>query len=439
MKKWREISFLVVIVLLSAAFRLYRLGSVPPGLTNDEADTAYDAYSILRTGRDQWGEFLPVTSFRGFGDNRLPIYTYAVVPSVSIFGLTPFAVRLPSALFGTLTVIVFYLFLMYIFRNRLISLIGAVLLAINPWHIAVSRVGLESNLAALLILSGIYFLYLAVRKPVLYLPAFIAMGLSLLTYTTSIMLVPVLTLTFFLLYREAFRQALKPVAAGLLGLAILTGILLRSGSNSGTRLGQVSFTNDPGIVNGINERRGACTGRLPVPVCQLVFNKVPFYALKLATNYISHFSPQLLVIDGTETQYSILPKRGLYYFTMIPLLLMGTYAVLREKYRGKVFVMVWLMAAAVPDTLTGTGHYSRYFISIVPFIILAAYGCRSLFRGNLRWMAYLLGILMALEVILFTVEYYTYFPVYYSRFSNQTVCTIQNNTYITRFIPDSIP
>jgi 4-amino-4-deoxy-L-arabinose transferase-like glycosyltransferase len=89
---------LAVIIIVGFFLRFYMLGSVPAGLTSDEADTGYDAYSILVSGRDQWGQFLPITSFKGFGDNRSPLYTYLVVPFVGLFDLSPFAVRLPSAL-----------------------------------------------------------------------------------------------------------------------------------------------------------------------------------------------------------------------------------------------------------------------------------------------------------------------------------------------------
>ena len=91
MKNFKNIFLLAFIVLLALFLRIYLLGIVPPGLTNDEADIGYDAYAILITGSDQWGNFLPTTSFMGFGDYRLPLYTYLVVPFVKIFNLNSFS------------------------------------------------------------------------------------------------------------------------------------------------------------------------------------------------------------------------------------------------------------------------------------------------------------------------------------------------------------
>ena len=92
--------YLVLVILLAAFLRFYQLGNIPAGLTNDEANTGYDAYSILLTGKDQWGTFLPITNFKGFGDFPPPIYRYLSVIQIHFLGLNPFAVRLSLRLQG---------------------------------------------------------------------------------------------------------------------------------------------------------------------------------------------------------------------------------------------------------------------------------------------------------------------------------------------------
>src|SRR5687768_12237216 len=90
---------LVVIMIVAAILRLWKLGSIPPGLTPDEASLGYNAYSILKTGRDEYGQLFP-TVFKSFGDYKPGLYTYAVIPFVALFGLNEWTVRLPSALAG---------------------------------------------------------------------------------------------------------------------------------------------------------------------------------------------------------------------------------------------------------------------------------------------------------------------------------------------------
>src|SRR3989339_2178944 len=99
---------LVLIVLLGFFLRTWKLGENPPGLYWDEVSLGWNGYSVLRTGMDEHGRFLPIDTFFAFGDYKPPLYIYAVVPSIWLFGLNEFAVRLPSALAGTLLVVVTY-------------------------------------------------------------------------------------------------------------------------------------------------------------------------------------------------------------------------------------------------------------------------------------------------------------------------------------------
>ncbi|MFZ5845558.1 MAG: glycosyl transferase, partial [Patescibacteria group bacterium] len=103
MKKLQLI-ILTLILIIAATLRLYRLSVIPPGVNRDEASIGYTAYSLLKTGRDEYGRFLPL-SFQSFGDWKLPLYIYTTTLFVKIFGLSELAVRLPSAIAGILTVL----------------------------------------------------------------------------------------------------------------------------------------------------------------------------------------------------------------------------------------------------------------------------------------------------------------------------------------------
>src|SRR5476651_1955998 len=106
---------LLLIVLLAALLRFYQLGINPPSLTWDEVAWGYNAYSVGIDGKDEFGHLLPYTSFVSFGDYKPPVYAYLTVIPVWIFGLREFAVRFPSALFGTLTVLITYFLVKEIF------------------------------------------------------------------------------------------------------------------------------------------------------------------------------------------------------------------------------------------------------------------------------------------------------------------------------------
>ncbi|GIW60389.1 MAG: hypothetical protein KatS3mg087_1455 [Patescibacteria group bacterium] len=143
-----QIILLFIITLLGGVLRFYQLGQTPQSLTWDEVAIGYNAYSILRTGRDEYGNFLP-TSFRSFEDYKSPLYIYGTTLSLAIFGKSEFAIRFLSALTGTLTIPLLALWVVKIIgkNNFSLALLTSLLCATSPWHLHFSRVAYESNLA----------------------------------------------------------------------------------------------------------------------------------------------------------------------------------------------------------------------------------------------------------------------------------------------------
>lgn len=105
---------IITLVLLSSLLRLWQVGNVPPSPDWDEAALGYNAYSILHTGKDEYGQFLPVV-LRSFDDYKPALYSYLIIPFILLFGLTIQAVRMPSILFGIVTVVVVF----FRYRNNL--------------------------------------------------------------------------------------------------------------------------------------------------------------------------------------------------------------------------------------------------------------------------------------------------------------------------------
>src|SRR3989344_3561506 len=145
-----------LIFILAFALRFFQLGTNPPGLYWDEVSLGYNAYSILQTGKDEHNRFLPLDTFKAFGDYKPPGYIYAAVPTIALFGLSEFATRLPSALFGSLTVLLTYFLAKRIFEDEAIALLSAFFLAISPWHLQFSRGAFEANLGLFFSTLGIY-------------------------------------------------------------------------------------------------------------------------------------------------------------------------------------------------------------------------------------------------------------------------------------------
>src|SRR3989344_946993 len=96
--------FLGIIIIVALGLRLVNLSEVPPGLNRDEAAIGYTSYSLIQTGKDEYGKLWPL-SFKSFGDWKVPVYFYLLLPFVKLLGLTEFSVRLPSLFLAPATVL----------------------------------------------------------------------------------------------------------------------------------------------------------------------------------------------------------------------------------------------------------------------------------------------------------------------------------------------
>src|SRR5688572_17254454 len=98
----KAVILLLTVVILAAVLRLWNLSSNPPSLTWDEASLGYNAYSLLQTGKDEYGRLFPL-NLKSFGDYKPAVYSYLIIPFIVVFGLNEWAIRLPSAIAGILT------------------------------------------------------------------------------------------------------------------------------------------------------------------------------------------------------------------------------------------------------------------------------------------------------------------------------------------------
>ncbi|MEK7801728.1 MAG: glycosyltransferase family 39 protein, partial [Pseudomonadota bacterium] len=150
-----------VLFFVAIFLRVWRLDSVPPSVSLDEASIGYNAFSILRTGMDEYKTKWPLV-LRAYDDWRPGLYVYLVAASVPLFGLTALAVRFPSVVLSVITM--FFTFqTARVLSRRVVKSDAPALwtlsfMAISPWHIYISRLGHEVNLGLALFTAGAYAL-----------------------------------------------------------------------------------------------------------------------------------------------------------------------------------------------------------------------------------------------------------------------------------------
>jgi len=407
---------LFLIIVLALLLRLWQLGNIPPSPDWDEVALGYNAYSIIQTGRDEFGKFLPVV-LRSFDDYKPALYAYLAIPSILIFGLTTFAVRFPSAVFGIVSVLATFflvreLFKEYKFKDYL-ALISSFLLSISPWSIQFSRVGFESNVGdALNILMALFFVK-GLKKPWLLVLSAIFAGLSIYVYQSEKVFTPLLVLALVLIFRKALFSLNKRYifAAITVGIIVIMPMFLFILNNRAALLrvtGTSVFSAQTEILKSTIvklERDRANNDQLG-----LIFDNRRFvYAKSIISGYMSHFNFNWLFITGDISRHHA-PNMGLLYLFELPFLLLGIYYLLFGEFdrKTKLLIFGWLLIAPIPASITtGVPHAVRTLNFLPTFQILSAVGLIFAFAyiNRYRKVKYVAYLIFAV-IFIFNFSYY---------------------------------
>ena len=407
-----------LIVGFAFLIRIIYLGAYPLGFTADEASQGYTAYSLLKTGQDEWGISWPVTSFRAFADYRAPLQTYLIIPSIAILGLNEFAVRLPSAIFGTLAVLSLFLLVGQLFPDRKkLPLIAALLLAISPWHIQFSRTALEANFASFLFPMGLYFLLKGIRRgrsDLIYSALFF--GIGLYSYLAAKLFIPLFLFAFTLLnFKKIIAKPGKFVWFVIIILVFAAPIYADTLFGPGNARGKdLIITNlSAGNLESIKQEQFTSKLSSVSPIIPRVFsNKLTFTLGEFITNYVSYLSPTFWFTEGgREITYSVFPGFGLLYLFMFPLAVFGLYSLIKINHPAKKILFLWLFLGIIPAAITKDGYRPNRVGSLLVFWeIIASLGFWELFKlipSNLKKVA------IALSVAIATVSVISYFNLYF--------------------------
>jgi 4-amino-4-deoxy-L-arabinose transferase-like glycosyltransferase len=213
-----ERTIFVAILLVAGVFRFYRIDQVPPGLHFDEA---FNLFDILRLLEGQFAIFFPAN----FG--RESLYFYLSMVGTAIFGAHALALRLTSAIIGTVTVGLAYGFARAVFRSSLMGALTAFLMAISVWHIYYSRLGLRVILCVPLAMLMLWFFWRALslasatddgRREWIF--AGICVALAVYTYTAG-RLLPVILISLTIVAILTDRARWRSYVRGL----FITGIV----------------------------------------------------------------------------------------------------------------------------------------------------------------------------------------------------------------------
>lgn len=383
-----RIFLLGCILVLGAGIRFFQLGSVPPSPDWDEAALGYNAFSVLKTGRDEYGVRFPLV-LRSFDDYKPPLYMYLTIPSVAMLGLSTFAVRLPSAILGTSAILAAYLLVTEIFsghkEKHRYALLTALLLAVSPWHINFSRIAFEANVGLTLNIWAVYLFLRAQRTPVLLPLSAGLFGAALFAYHSERVFVPLMVLFLLWQYRAfIFNRIRISLLSGLVGLVFLIPLLgLFMAKENWTRLSGTSVFADQTPLLERSVRNLEADRRDGDPWGAVFDNRRIVYGLKLAEGYLSHFSLKWLFLTGDNDRHHA-PSSGNLYLFELPFILAGMYILWRRGDKVRNLLFFWFFISPIPAMpTTGIPHAIRTLVFLPTFQIFAAVGL-SAFMERVR-------------------------------------------------------
>lgn len=452
---------LAVILLVGFLLRIVALDRFPAGFTPDEASFGYDAYSILKTGKDQWGKPFPLV-LQSFGDYKSPLYSYISIPFIAVFGLNKFSVRVPNAIVGTLAIYAVYLltqqFVSYGkdvnkkvktgnsgIHGSTTALTSAFLLAISPWNIMMSRGAFEANITTFLLPLALYFFFKGLKDRKYLVWSSLAIGLNVFSYHSAKLVTPLIFIGTIIIFRRElltnFGKYYKISLAVLVFFILLFLISLRSGSS--TRIFNVSIFNTS-LTEASSERIKAINAGLNPIIARIVYNKYQAGVRHFFSNYVTYFSPQFYFSQGpAESTYGMIPGRGVLYWFELPLLIIGFLYLFRNLNKFNRVLIHWYLIAPIPASLAlGPGYAANRAEVMLPSIqIICALGFFYLmnFLNTFRYKK-LFYTFFGFTVLIF----FAYFSFDYFVLSPQKIASgmlygnLEAIEYVKKFYPNRI-
>lgn len=417
------ISILILIFAVGFFLRFYKLSSYPVGFHVDEASKGYNAYSILKTGKDdnnhRFSLYVDI-----FGDNSPSGYHNIAVIPVALFGLTEFAVRLPGALFGSFSIIAIFFLAYAMFENRKIGVLSALLLAIAPWHINLSRASSEGIIALFFIILGFALVLWSMKTQII---KHIIFGTSLLCvsfffYQTPRVFVPLLYLVFVVLFFLRQKTKLsnrykKALIFSLGALFLLDFVLIFAVSGGTGRFSQVSIFNHPEtrLVMEEQTREDGISG-VSAFIARMFHNKGSSFLLTYLSNYFEYFSLNFLFLKDLPQWYFV-PGMGVMYLVEMPFVILGAGLLTFHKKKRYLLPLLWLLIAPAVAAITVDIHNVQRALVMFPALeIIASYGLIFLFTEGFKRrksaLIFVITLLFICNIIYFLHQYFIHSKVH---------------------------
>lgn len=412
--------WIFAVFAIALFFRFYLLTKYPVSLSMDEVAIGVNAYSILKTGHDEHGQFLPL-AFKSVGDFKPPVQIYLTVISEFIFGFNEFSVRAPVALAGALTVVVFILLLRQLKVSWPGSIFGGLWFSVLPWHIHFSRGGFEAITALLFLVSGTYFFlsWLGKKNIFMLILSIVTFSLSVWAYHSERFFVPVLMVFLIVSYwKEIHLKVQKIQRQALLGLLVLLVFAVPFINLAvftpaiAQRAAVTSILRETSLAQSLHQ------GNYTDLAQRLLDNDSFLIFRHWAGKYLNYFDLRLWFWEGLQFTPPGYADVGLLLAVDLPLFLFGIYSLARsQNQRLKTVALFWFFAGPLAASFTMNEQHPLRALIWIPFFgfIMASAAETLLPKIKKYWyLGAFYFILLAGNLIYFGDIYIHHFPRFYA-------------------------
>lgn len=354
---------LLAILLMAFTIRVADIEKIPYSIFPDEAQNGIDAQEANATG--------DYKLFYESNNGREGLFINIQALSIKTFGSTTFALKLPSIIFGTLTVLGVFLLGSEIFGTYLAGLIGAYLTTFAYWAINFSRIGFRAVMVPFILTFAFYFLYRGLRTKKLpdFIFAGLIYGLGLHTYIAFRVspLVLIVLFIFLMITRENFLKTFwKHTLVFIIAMVITSAPMLLDFFHFHPEH-YASRTSEISILNPATNQ-----GRLAPLLAKTFGLSLAKYNFWGDQNIRHNYPPYPLLNPLTGIAFLI----GLIYIFLRFFHLFITRfknKVRDERLTTYAFLLAWFLALLIPEFLASEGNpHALRAIGTLPVVMLIA-------------------------------------------------------------------
>ena len=361
-KNRKKFIYLLIFLIVALGFflRIYNINTAPPGVYPDEAVNGEDAVNAIKNGQYQW--FYPSNQGReGFFINLIAL-------CFKLFGISVLTLKLPSIIFGTLTIFGTYLLGKEIFNQR-VGLISAFLVSVSFWAINFSRISFRANMLPFILVFSFYFLFKGLRtnKSSDFAIGGFIFGAGLHTYIAFRIAPLILLITLFSLMasRQSFLRIYWKKIIVFIMLVLMTALpMLYTFFYAHPEYFESRSDNISILSSKINQ------GHLVQTFAKSFILSMAKYNFWGDQNWRHNYPPYPILDPLTGFAflfgfiYSLFRMFGILYFRL--------FKKVRNSEMDKfVFLMIWFFAMLAPEFMTAEGNpHALRSIGTLPVVFI---------------------------------------------------------------------